>query len=162
MWTRFWLWLLTRLGCDPRGLFLYFDGRRWRSADPLAVARAFFTHPSFDWDETPELLRSGVATVQLEAFRVIGLTVREVFAIEPVDRGGLTDRECLDLLASFRHYLGDVKKNGSLFPILPDSTESAQRDGLPILTKADLDFGSTPTAPSPERPGSPAAAMSDS
>lgn len=162
MWTRFSLWLLTRLGRDPRGLFTFFDGRRWRSVDPLAVARAFFTHRNFDWDETPELLRSGVATVQLEAFRVIGEAVREVFAMKPVDQGGLSDLECLDLLTSFRQYLGDVKKNGNLFPTLPDSTESPCSEGLPIPTRPDWVYGSTTIEPLPAPPGSPVAAMSDS
>lgn len=141
---------------------MFFDGRRWRSADPLAIARAFFTHPSFDWDETPELLRTGVATVQLEAFRVIGVAVRDVFGIRPLDQGGLSDRECLDLLAEFRQYLGDVKKNGNLFQISQASTDPLLQDELPIPTRPDLGSGSTPIEPSPERPGSPAEATCDS
>ena len=154
MWTRFWLWLLTQLGQDPRGLFVFFDGRRWRSIDPLQAARELFSHPEFDWDETPQLLVTGRSTVQLEAFRLIGNAVRTVFQIPVVGSGGLTERECLDLLTGFRAYLGDVKKNGSLFLILPDSTDSMSADGS--TTKPGSDCGSTVAGPSCEPPGSPA------
>ncbi|MBS0205005.1 MAG: hypothetical protein JSS49_19025 [Planctomycetes bacterium] len=154
MWTRFWLWLQTRLGQDPRGLFVYFDGRRWRSADPLQLARQLFTHPEFDWDETPQLLLTARASIQLEAFRIIGDAVRTAFRIDPVERGGLTDRECLDLLTAFRTYLGDVKKNGSLFPTSLVFTELNAAVGS--TTKPVSDCGSTPTEPSSGPPGLPA------
>ena len=160
MWTRFWHWLQTRLGRDPRGLFVYFDGRRWQSSDPLQVARQLFTHSEFDWDETPQLLLVPKADIQLEAFRVIGNAVRSAFQIASVDHGGLTDRECLDLLTAFRVYLGDVKKNGSLFPISPASTDS--RAAAQLTTKPALDFGSMPIAPFSEPPGLPAGPTSAS
>ncbi|MFO1040975.1 MAG: hypothetical protein U0941_04270 [Planctomycetaceae bacterium] len=154
MWTRLWIWLLTRLGQDPRGLFVFFDGCRWRAVDPLQVTRDLFSHPQFDWDETPKLLMTGKATVQLEAFRLIGCAVRSAFGIPGVDSGGLTERECLDLLTGFRQYLGDVKKNGSLFPTLSDSTDQPSAEESP--TKPDSDSGSTVVERSCELPGSPA------
>lgn len=154
MLTRFWIWCLTKLGFDPRGLFVFFDGRRWRSVDPLEVARALFTHSTFDWDETPQLLRTGQALTQLEAFRVIGIAVREVFQIRPVSAGGLSDHECLELLSAFRSYLGDVKKNGSLFPISPDSSESLPPvDKTTWPMKPDSGSGLTPNAASLAPPG---------
>jgi hypothetical protein len=155
MLTRLWLWLLTRLGFDPRGLFVFFDGHSWRTVDPLQIARALMTHPTFDWDETPQLLTSGQSVVQLDAFGRIALAVREVFEIQPVERGGLSERECLELLTDFRTYLGDVKKNGSLFPISPASTARRSSDEMPVPAKPDSDCGSTPTEPLPVPPGSP-------
>lgn len=152
MWTRFWQWLLTRLGQDPRGLFVFFDGHRWRVIDPLQAARDLFSHPEFDWDETPKMLMTGQATVELEAFRLIGSAVRTVFGIPTVESGGLTERECLDLLTGFRQYLGDVKKNGSLFQTSSDSTEQHSADGSP--TKPASDSGLTAAEPSCEPPGS--------
>lgn len=154
MWTRFWQWLLTRCGLDPRGLFFFHDGRRWRSSDPLDVARKLFTHPEFDWDETPQLLLTGRAVVQLESFRIIGTAVRDALQIPPVEQGGLTDLECLDVLTEFRGYLGDVKKNGSLFPISPDSTDSPSVAGSG--TKPGSDCGSMDIGPCCAPPGSPA------
>lgn len=158
MWTRLALWVLMRVGRDPRGLFRFFDGRRWRWADPLAVARALFTHPGFDWDETPQLLLTGRAEMQLQACRIIGVAVRAAFQVQTLDEGGLSERECLDLLTSFRTYLGDVKKNGSLFPIWQESTESPLADDC--VPKPGSACGSMPTGLSAERPGFPAEAMS--
>lgn len=151
MWTRFWLWLLTRLGQDPRGLFVFFDGHCWRAVDPLQAARDLFSHPEFDWDETPKMLMTGHATIQLEAFRLIGCAVRTAFEIPAVQSGGLTERECLDLLTGFRQYLGDVKKNGSLFQTSSDSTEHLSADGSP--TNPVSDSGSTAAELSCEPPG---------
>lgn len=155
MWTRFVCWVLTMLGHDPRGLFQFHDGRRWRQVDPLVVARGFWTHPSFDWDETPRLLQSGNSSIQLQAFQSIAGAVRDVFCVRELSEGGLCEQECLDLLSSFRQYLGDVKKNGSLFPISAEPTASPPWDDLPIPTKPGSVSGSTVTGPSPEPPGSP-------
>lgn len=158
MGTRLWLWLLQILGFDPRGLFQFFDGKCWRTVDPLQVARDLFTHPRFDWDETPQLLLTGKAPAQLEAFHVIGEAVRAIFRIPPVDQGGLTDRECLDLLTAFRHYLGDVKKNGSLFQTSPEFMAPPSAGSFD--TKVDSVCGSIGNAPFNAPPGSPVAPIS--
>ena len=155
MLLRFWFWLLTRLYDDRRGLFGYHDGARYRTVDALVIARQLFAHVRFDWDDTPQMLQSGTATTQLVAFQLIGETVREVFGVPDVAHGGLTDLGCSDLLAAFREYLGDVKKNGSLFPILPASTESPFSVDLPIPPPLDSACGSTPIVRSPEPPGLP-------
>jgi hypothetical protein len=126
--------------------------------DPLEIARRLFNDPNFDWDETPKMLESGVATIQLETFGVIGKAVRSAFIIPAVERGGLTDTECLEMLANFRDFMGDVKKNGSLFPILPESTDSASSAEI-FPMKPGLGFGSTVTEPSSEPPTSHAAGM---
>ncbi|HEY4262903.1 MAG TPA: hypothetical protein VGM98_22275 [Schlesneria sp.] len=156
MWTRFVCWALTILGRDPRGLFCFHDGRRWRHVDPLVVARGFWTHPSFDWDETPKLLQSGNSSIQLQAFQSIAVAVRDVFSVRELSEGGLSEQECLDLLSSFRQYLGDVKKNGSLFPISVEPTASPPWDDLPIPRRPGSASGSTVIEPSPEPLGSPA------
>lgn len=154
MLVRFWLWLLTKLGQDPRGLFVYHDGRRWRRADPLETARRLFAFPEFDWDETPTMILSGRSDIQLDAMRIIAAAVRSAFEIPAASKGGLSEMECFDLLDRFRTYLGDVKKNGSLFPISPDSTASARL--ADSTTKPAADSGSTPIAPSPAPRGLPA------
>lgn len=156
MFSFAWVWLLTLLGRDPRGMFRYWDGRRWRAVDPLETLRKFFTLPGYDWDETPELLRSSTATVQLEGIRAIAQAVRTVFDVPAVDRGGLTETGCLDLLTDFRLFMGDVKKNGSLWPTLPQPTESVPLADLPIPAKPGAGYGSTSIGPSPAPHGSPA------
>lgn len=154
MWS-----LLRRLWCrvpaaDQRGLFRFYDGRRWQNADPLSVARALFTDPEFDWDETPLLLQTGQAVVQLQAVATIARAVRLAFGLTPFADEGLSELECLELLEEFRRYLGDVKKNGSLFPISPDCMELPSAIGSP--TKDASACGSMPAGPLSGPPGSPA------
>jgi len=149
-----WLWNACRL--RRRVLFHFHDGQRTRRVDPLEVARRLFADQEFDWDETPRLLMTGHSGMQLETFRIIGNAVRSAFDIASVEHGGLSEIECLELLARFRDYLGDVKKNGSLFPILPAPTGLPPADHFP--QKPGWDFGSTANEPSTAPPGSPAEA----
>jgi len=152
----FWTWLTSRTVEDSRGLFRFFDGRCSRLTDPLQAARRLFTDAEFDWDETPALLQTGQAPVQLEAVACIARAVRSAFDIAPLEAGGLSELECLELLNRFRAYLGDVKKNGSLFPISSDSMDPAAGDGSNL--KDGLGCGSTCPARCSAPPGSPAAA----
>lgn len=156
MWTRFLQWLMTRMGRDSRGLFLFYDGRRWRTADGLESLRAFFTRDGFDWDETPEQLKIPTATTQVLATKRIADAVRGVFGIKRAAEGGLSEAECLNLFWRFRGYLDDVKKNGSLYPILPDATESNQLEAWEIPARPGSASGSTVPAPSNAPPGLPA------
>lgn len=150
-----------------RDFFRFFDGSRWRAVDPLPIARALFSHSKFDWDETPKLLRSGQATIEIQAAEIIAKAAREVFRIKPAEQGGLTELECVDLVTAFQDYLGNVKKNSSLFRTSPEPTESSPWGDLPIpaplpssvQTPSSSDSGSTPAEPSTEPHGSPAEAM---
>lgn len=158
MLTCLWFWFLTILGFDPRGLFAFFDGRRWRRVDPLEITRAFFTHPKFDWDETPNLLAGGNAFEQAHVLGQIARATREVFGIKEASAGGLTDQECFTLFGRFRQYMGDVKKNGKLFPTSSDSRESESTawEDLPNPTRPGGVYSSTPSEQSAAPPGSPA------
>lgn len=162
---RFLLTLITDiLTRGKRDFFRFFDGSRWRAVDPLPIARALFTHAKFDWDETPKLLRSQQATVEIQAAKVIAEAVREVFAIAPAERGGLTELECVDLLGAFQEYLGNVKKNGSLFRISSEPTDQQSSPDFPMpaplpsadQTKHSSDSGSTQVEQSRDLHGSPA------
>lgn len=150
-------WLFRLFDRDSRrGLFPYFDGKRYRKIDGLSALRAFYTLPNFDWDETPAMLDARVSTVELTAFKTIGEAVREVFGIPAVEKGGLTETGCWDLLLAFREYCDGVKKNTSLFPTPPTSTAAAQSEMLlppPLLSAS----GSTASDPLPESAGLPMA-----
>lgn len=102
------------LGLDPRGIFAFWDGRRWRYADPMVVARRLWSIPEFDSDKSRELIASGVGTLIVQGFEEIGDATRTAFGVRSAESGGLTDIECDRLLARFELYLGDLKKNGSL------------------------------------------------
>ena len=161
MLIQFWHWLQSKFHDDRRGLFSFFDGRRYRKVDALTAARALFSHPTYDWDETPGLLQSGIATVQLTAFARIGEAMREVFSIPDMEAGGLTELGCADLLASFQDHLGHVKKNGSLFPISPISTAQGSLVEMPMPPPLDLVSGSIGNDPSPANAGLPAGPTSE-
>lgn len=152
MLHRWWISFLIWRGVDTRGLFRFHDGARWRCVDPFPVLRALLSAEKFDWDETLKLMETHNLTIQLESFQMIGEAVRSAFKAPE-----LTETECLSLLTQFRGYLGNVKKNGSLFPTLPDSTESK-----PLAGSAEKPVSasfSTPIAPSLAPAGLPAAAM---
>lgn len=154
MLTRFWLWLLQRLGFNPHNLFVYFDGRRWRTADPLVVTRDFMTLPGFDWDEIVSQLRVANAIEQLHHVGNISRAVRKVLSIPEHADGGLTEIQCFDLFGTFRNLMGDVKKNGNLFPMSQTDTESPLLADLPIPTRPGGVYSSTSTDPSAVPPGS--------
>lgn len=158
MLTWFWSLFRTRKGCDERGLFLFYDGRKWRTVDALETLRAFFLLPQdrFDWDTTPDGLKEPFATVQVATTNRIANAVREVFRLKSSDQGGLTETECLNLLSEFRAWIGDVKKNTSLYPIPTDSIPNSSLDELEIPPHPSLAFGSTQSGKSPADAGLPA------
>ncbi len=155
MLTRFRIWLLQLLGFNPRNLFVYFDGKTWRTADPLVATREFMTFPGFDWDEVVAQLEKVPALEQLHHIGNIARVVRKVLSIPEHADGGLTEIQCFDLFGSFRNMMGAVKKNGNLFPTSQTSTESTLLEDLPFPTKPGGVYSSTSTDPSAEKPGSP-------
>lgn len=141
MLLRFWYWLAYQLGMDPRGLFAYHDGRRWRYGDPIVMARAIWSIPNFDPEQSRQLILSDVGATKLLGFAEIASGVRIAWKINPSEEGGLTDLECEQLLTRFEIYLGDLKKNGSPGPtsqpfMVPDVSQFE-------VTNPALDSGST-------------------
>jgi hypothetical protein len=135
--------LLMIVGVDVRGIFRFHDGLRWRWSDPWLATRLFFSHAEFDWDQTPEQLKQPDSGVQLEAIRLIAQAVRDTFQIPSFALGGLSEQECVSLLFEFRRYLGDVKKNGSLWPTSAEPTELVPTAVPRFRAKAASDCGST-------------------
>lgn len=140
-------------GNRDRSIYRFHDGTRRRSIDPLVAYRATFSHPGFSWDTTMATLNAtripgdeGHVARKLEMFAAAADCARAVFRIPPFEAGGLTERECAQLLLDFEFYVAEVKKNGSPQPTSPPSVEPT-----PVATKADSESGSTATAlePSP-------------
>lgn len=159
MLLRVWYWLLARLGYDTRVIYEYFDGCRVRRIDPLDVLRKLFAETEFDWDDTPKQLETGVISMQLEASAKITKVIRKAFDLPSFDRGGLAEIECVALLNDFRAYMGDLKKNGSLFPTSPVSPESESKpptEANDFPTRPGAGFGSMPPELCSVPPGSTA------
>ena len=140
----FWFWsvFLGYFGRNNRGIFRFWNGRRWVGVDPIPVARALLSHPEFAWDETPKLTDDPDVEVAADAIRISAAAVRDAFGIKPLEQGGLTEAECCQILWAFREYLGIVKKNGSGPLISPEPTESAASDNESLMN-AGSDSGST-------------------
>lgn len=107
------IWLAYRVGLDPRGLFAFHDGRRWRYVDPMAVARALWSIPDFDSTKSRQMINSNVGTLVAQGYQEIAVAVRQAFQVKAAEDGGLTEVECDTLLFMFELYLGELKKNGS-------------------------------------------------
>lgn len=120
--------LLTRLigRQRKRQIFRFFDGKRERGADPLAVIRALNSHPEFDPATTPtEATAPDLPGTTAEdrrrldaaASAAAALTARatlEAFGVKPYDDDtgeGLTEGEALNLFSEFHDWLEAQKKN---------------------------------------------------
>lgn len=128
------------------GIFQFFDGTRTRRVDPMAVQRALFNHPRFAWDTHPVLIDVDDPKVSLEALEITADAVRTAFELPGIEAGGLTETECVNLLASFVAYLNDLKKSTGTTPNSPAVTEPKPSETSP--TNAKSASGSMPTASS--------------
>lgn len=141
---------------DDRLIFRYWDGRRYRRADPWSIYRQTMNSSPFSWDTTPgqiamEAIDEVTLRDKLDATKIAVDMVRRVFGVRPMEEGGLTESECLLLLWQFSRYVGDVKKNGKERQTSPASTELPRQ----TVTSPDLASGSTGTERGPEMHSGP-------
>lgn len=140
---REWWWRVRR----TRALFWYWDGARWKFADPAALWRAMLNHPQLDFANDLQEASCGIEPKATETWKIIaGLLGVERMA----ETGrGLTDWEIHDIVRQFEEYLELLKKSTSPlrmplqllalgFSTLPDSPDAA--------TSAPLGSASTPDA----------------
>lgn len=119
-----WVWILQCLGFDPRGIFHYHNGRRYCSADPMDLMRRLWAaqvdyrephSPSvmqpFETEKATALIGSGEGDKIQRGYAIVAEAVHQVFSVDSLENGGLTEEECLSLLVRFEQYLGDLKKN---------------------------------------------------
>jgi hypothetical protein len=136
-----------------REIFEYWDGRRKRVADPLAVHRTLLTDPDLDMKIHPAM--TALPTVDgLRATGKVAAAVRRAFGIGTLEAGGLTDGECLALFCEFGAYIHALTESNRPLPSSPVPTASAVPQGADSLTRSSADSGSivqeplaTPTAP---------------
>lgn len=131
---------------SARRIFKYHDGRRTRWADPLEVHRAMAA--AGDWFAlvgsfraagrfTPDQLGPELAAqADLDSVVVeLATIVRAAFGVSKVGTGpdgravGLTDLECLALLADFVNWLKDVEAEYRPLFSRPSASPGAQSAG---------------------------------
>jgi hypothetical protein len=122
-------WLKRLLGATEapaysarqRSIFRYWDGRRDRAGDPLAIHRALLTN--FDLEETAKV--ADVPTHEgVKAKGEIAGQVRTAFGIAPFEAGGLLDAECLELFVRFSGFLKELEAEMRPLPSGPTPTAS--------------------------------------
>lgn len=123
-----WFALLRAFGRDHRGIFWFWDGRRWQGVDPLPAARLLLTDPDFSWEQTATLTDDEDSATQAEAIGICAAAARRAFGIKSYEESGLTETECCRVLWFFGTYLGSLKKNGSGQPISPEPSEPGPSD----------------------------------
>lgn len=159
MFRRIWIRFLQSLGFDPRGIFTYWDGRKWRHVDPIVVGRRLWSvnveqRRQFDIKDAPlpfdsenprKLIKKGDWDSVQRGLHEIAEAVRYAFQLNTFDgRNGCSELECLQILEKFESYMSVLKKNGSGLPITSTSTDTSLDNESP--TSNGSDSGSTSTA----------------
>ncbi len=112
-----------------RRIFPFWDGKRHRVADPLAVHRTMLTDPDFDMKLDPSIAE--VPTVEgVKAAGRVAAATRKAFELPSFPSGGLTDSECLMLFCEFGDYIGRITENARPLASSPGHTASADDDCL--------------------------------
>jgi hypothetical protein len=110
-------WFLSRILNRHRLLFQFWDGRQFRRVDPFTLLRKLLNTDKFDPDDDLKKLKIPDAKLVCDKIGHIAEGVREIFGVKPLENGGLTELECVNLLMEFSAYLDRVKKNGGPMPI---------------------------------------------
>lgn len=124
MFSRIRVWWASR----GRALFRYYDGARWRRADPLAVVaalerelpkyRELLTVAGTDPMKAPMgAIRDEALAARKGAVTDLAAGARRVFALPPLtDTAGLTDVECAGVLTAFFLYMEELATAAQVFP----------------------------------------------
>jgi len=143
-----------------RGLFRFWDGARWRYADPFKAWREICNHEKLNLEDMAEAIDKGDEPETSIALEV----VCQVFGVERWSQQthrGLTDSELLNLLGDFQEFLEALKKNGNPGPISspPTASESSTGPAVPdAATSFSSAFGYASSEPSSASPTAPSAA----
>jgi len=138
-WSRIKTWRSSR----ARGLYRYFNGRRWLHGDPIALFRAIKHHPKLNLETMAPDIDANVepeTTIFFDA-------VCEVFSctrLDPRTGRGLTDAELCGVLDGLTELMEGLKKNSSPGPISspPADSESSQFQEPPNSTMPpSADYG---------------------
>jgi len=94
-----------------RVTYRYWNGQRMVRGDPLALLRALAASDEFNFDVDAKLAAAD-GELAIKASQRIVAGVRKAFGIQPVDAGGLEDRDCDALLIHFMEWNDSQKKSG--------------------------------------------------
>jgi len=116
-----------------RMIFRYHNGTKQIAADPLVIQRKLLSQKDVDLDSEFRLAVSDTKESLAAISRVVDV-IRFSFGVKPLDpetEEGLTDTECLQLMASYAEFLNELKKKASLSPISQTATEDYPKGNAP-------------------------------
>lgn len=161
MLRRFFSWLFSLFSSrsqtdiykpGERLIYRYSNGQKTITADPLTLyKRVMDVGPYLSIDMK---VAQSISKDAGKAHNEMILRVRGIFNVEPLEKGGLTELETLQLLDHFLEYCERIKKNSRQF--VTSSTSSAvspitsEKASLPMSNSSDS--GSTANAPSTDVP----------
>lgn len=131
-----------------RAIFRYWDGQKFRCADPITLWRAIKAHPRFNLENHPVMHDAG----DDEATLICLEATRDIFGVKPVEAGGLTEIQTLDLLGSYFDWVHEVKKNISSSVTLSAPTPASGPFCGMEVTNSSAEPSSTCAAPSSAAP----------
>lgn len=139
------LGFLARLFRRPRrNLFTFWDGRKWRSDDPLAIQLRIETHPTCRWDVHPVAAERG----DVEAYKITMQAICDVFQVpmfQPGVGAGLTHDELMRLLGQYADFIDALKKNTGPLPTWRAPSDATSEPSSNTTTSATSDSYSTST-----------------
>lgn len=150
MFGLFRQWFRRRAERD-RMIFRFWDGRRFRSIDPIHVYMALETDEAFIPARHLPLVDSGDS----EGISVTCAAVRRVFGVQGYDAitgRGLTLGEQLGLLNEFYWFIDQQKKSGEPSRTSPPSSDATAGSSGGATTSATSASGPTDTESSPVAP----------
>lgn len=125
-----------------RLIYRYWDGRKERLGDPLALVRRLTTYEGLALEVDAKLASGSTPEAPAALGRIVDAT-RAVFGVQPLEQGGMTEGECLALLYHFMEFVGEVQRDAGPLLKLPGATAGPAAGGSP--TASSRDSGSTAT-----------------
>ena len=110
-----------------RAIFRFWDGRRIRGADPIAVLRSLRADPEYDQEVHLPLVDAG----DEEAIRIVANAVRRAFSVAAFESGGLSELELLGVLMDFITFTLALKKNTGPTPNSSEPSPSTSSGDSP-------------------------------
>lgn len=136
-------------GKAREGVFQFYDGSRWRAADPIRVHRLINEYGGKEWDswvaqldqlseldpkfKLSEPIQDSRNAAGMDAVMKVSELARKVFGVKQVDDGGLTDAESVKLFGDFLLYAAQIAERFRSFRKPPPATASA--DGGSVESK---------------------------
>lgn len=151
-----WIYALFFGPPTNRNIFNFHDGRTWRRADPMAIARRLAADSKLAAN-----LQIGQQDDEFgrQAFDEALAAIRGAFGVKTFEEGGLAEEDTLALYVQFSRFVQHLKKTAPNWRSEPSSSPAASTSAASAMPSG-VESSSTPivsstSAPSPSTSPSP-------